>query len=791
MNSKNSEESLNKYLDFLTYNVEGLKVKLKDPSFLKFIEGFDIITLVETWLDGKQKLNLEGFWDYSQIRPKHEKAIRHSGGITVLVKDNLRPGIKMIKNEEGFIWLKMSKTFFRLQNDVFICATYIPPERTTVRINKKTDYWENFIKSLIEFSSLGNILITGDLNARTGITYEEQIINSNHLNQMFPNHQNINYTSGRNNCDSKTNKYGKKLLEICTAFNLNIANGIIAGNRLGNFTCFNSGGASVVDYFIGDNDIISSIHEMIVLPPTFNSKHTPITAKIEVEILTQKIYTNMETAPKTFRWEVETGEIFKKILFSTESLKVIERIQDNLRQQSNGNKSIDTAVNRLTDHLKTIASKSLKIIKRTVQKQNINKHKKSLQWYDKECIKLKKRLNNLAYIFSKNHKNPYIASQYNKCIKEYNKLIKQKKRRAEIAELNALKLIDNPQQFWKKIRNLRGNTNDKKTINLITPTQWYEYFSKLTNPTDPNIETEYIDKHNEVEEELKQILQNANQSDLTDIINKPFTQKEVEEGIHKLENNKASGNDSISNEMLKAGIKILSPLINNLFNSIQIYEYYPDLWGIGMISPLLKSNDPIDPDNYRGITINSCFSKLFTKLMNDRLTKYIEDNELINRNQIGFRKGHRTSDHVFVLKTLIDKYFNSGKKLYVCFIDFKKAYDTIWREGLYYKLLKMGINQKFIKLLINLYSGIKSCVNLGKGITKEFNSKVGLKQGCNLSPNLFNLYINDIIKCFDTNESKPANLLTENINCLLYADDMVIIYIRNFRRITKLNSLNE
>ena len=132
MNCKNI---LHKYLNLLTYNVEGLKTKLNDPSFLKLIEGYDIITLVETWLDGKQKLNLEGFWDYSQIRPKHGNAIRHSGGITVLVRNYLRPGIKVIRNEKGFIWLKMLKAFFKLENDVFICATYIPSENTTLYIN--------------------------------------------------------------------------------------------------------------------------------------------------------------------------------------------------------------------------------------------------------------------------------------------------------------------------------------------------------------------------------------------------------------------------------------------------------------------------------------------------------------------------------------------------------------------------------------------------------------------------------------------------------------------------------
>ena len=178
---------------------------------------------------------------------------------------------------------------------------------------------------------------------------------------------------------------------------------------------------------------------------------------------------------------------------------------------------------------------------------------------------------------------------------------------------------------------------------------------------------------------------------------------------------------------------------------------------------MYKEDDTSDPDNYRGITINSCLSKHFTQIMNDRLTTYIENNNLIKCNQIGFRKGYRTADHVFVLKTLIDNYTSTNKRLYMCFIDFKKAYDTIWRDGLFYKLLKKGISKTFIKLLINMYSRNKSCVNLGEYVTKEFNTSTGLKQGCNLSPNLFNLFIDDIRKCFNIHTCDPATLISEKI----------------------------
>ena len=453
MLNKFFEENKTKCLKFLTYNVEGLKSKLIDPSFLDMIKKYDIIVLLETWFNNeKQTINIDGFWDYSQVRPKHQNAIRHSGGISILIKKCFRPGIKLVKDEEGFIWFKLLKLFFNLENDLFICATYIPPQNTTKRINKKTDYWENLTKSLIDYNSKGNILITGDLNARTGKSNEENEIRDKYINELCPIEDKIHISAIRNNCDRKINKYGKKLLQLCEIFNLNIANGKIAGNRLGNYTCFNSEGASVVDYFIGDSIVISNMHEMTVEPPTFNSKHAPITAKIKIDTLLLEKNENVNKTPLNFKWDDISGEVFKNMITSHDSIKLVNEMKENILRNKNVKEAIDTAVNQLTEHIKSTAKKTLKL-KQHKKIKNNNKLKKTSKWYDTECNILKKRLDNLAYIFLKDPKNPYISGKYNKCRKDYNKMIKQKKRTSEITDINSLmNLTNNPSLFWKKIK---------------------------------------------------------------------------------------------------------------------------------------------------------------------------------------------------------------------------------------------------------------------------------------------------------------------------------------------------
>ena len=118
--------------------------------------------------------------------------------------------------------------------------------------------------------------------------------------------------------------------------------------------------------------------------------------------------------------------------------------------------------------------------------------------------------------------------------------------------------------------------------------------------------------------------------------------------------------------MLKEGQSVISPFLVTLFNKILETQYYPEEWSIGIITPLHKTRDLDNSDNYRWTTLNSCINKLFTRLLNNRLTEIIENKNLLKHNQIGFRKGFYIADHVLTVKTLIDKYLSQNKKLYLC-----------------------------------------------------------------------------------------------------------------------------
>ena len=151
--------------------------------------------------------------------------------------------------------------------------------------------------------------------------------------------------------------------------------------------------------------------------------------------------------------------------------------------------------------------------------------------------------------------------------------------------------------------------------------------------------------------------------------------------------------------------------------------------------------------------------------------------KIFSKSQLGFLEGCRTSDAHLILSNLIEYYCKKKNEyIYGYFVDFKKAFDSIPRAKLFQKLLDRNINGKFYDCLVNMYSNDVACIKIGDSITPSFVANQGVKQGCILSPTLFNIFLSDIQSVLETSNCQPVQI-NENVNmgCLIWADDILLM----------------
>ena len=198
--------------------------------------------------------------------------------------------------------------------------------------------------------------------------------------------------------------------------------------------------------------------------------------------------------------------------------------------------------------------------------------------------------------------------------------------------------------------------------------------------------------------------------------------------------------------------------------------------------PLHKAGNINKVENYRGITLLCVLGKLFTSVINARLTSWAEKYNVYIETQSGFRSGYSTIDNVFLLKNIVDRYINTGNKLYCCFIDFRKAFDYVTRLGLWYKLLRLGIRGNIIDIIRSMYTDVLSSVRdpHSFNISDNFECPIGVRQGECVSPFLFAMYINDLEdnlhlygKCGVTVYALKLYMLLYDDDAMLFADSIV------------------
>ena len=217
---------------------------------------------------------------------------------------------------------------------------------------------------------------------------------------------------------------------------------------------------------------------------------------------------------------------------------------------------------------------------------------------------------------------------------------------------------------------------------------------------------------------------------------------------------KASGKDEITTEMLQAldenGVKKTTALCDMIYNS----GFIPSDMNESVFIILPKKVKALNCSDYRTLSLMSHVLKVILKVLLQRNRKTIEIE--IDESQSGFITGKGTREGIFNLRTIIEQYMNTNKDLYLCFIDYEKAFDRVNHERMIQCLQQLDIDGKDLKLIRNLYWNQKAFIRTENGLSPEIQIKRGVRQGCVLSPSLFNLYTENYLNSSLLHKKSPA-----------------------------------
>ncbi|KAI5623886.1 hypothetical protein C0J50_16567 [Silurus asotus] len=272
--------------------------------------------------------------------------------------------------------------------------------------------------------------------------------------------------------------------------------------------------------------------------------------------------------------------------------------------------------------------------------------------------------------------------------------------------------------------------------------RWREYFEQLMN--EENQRERRLDDVELVKQDVDRI-----------------SKEEVRAAIKRMKSGKSVGPDDIPVEAWRCLGEMAVEFLTRLFNRILEGEKMPEEWRRSVLVPIFKHKGDVQTcSNYRGIKLISHTMKLWERVVEARLREEVT----ICEQQYGFMPRKSTTDALFALRMLMEKYREGQKELHCVFVDLEKAYDRVPREELWYCMRKSGVSEKYVRVVQDMYEGSVTAVKCAVGTTDWFRVKVGLHQGSALSPFLFAVVMDRL-----TDEVRQESPWT-----MMFADDIVI-----------------
>ncbi len=790
--------SQNLYKDFkikmCSLNLAGWtsnNAELKKEIIMK-CEG-EIICVQETHLTKGDVIDIEGYKFFSHPRKvQHKKAPHNFGGVGIFVKNCLFENFVICVVDmslEGFLLLSLTHKVTERQYLVGSC--YLPPENSPYG-RDSVSFFSHILSFIYLFEDSDGFWLLGDFNSRIG-----------NLKDFNPGTDDI---PDRVVIDSTSNQHGKSFIEFLIEANMCVLNG--RGNQSKDNFTFVKRGRSTVDYIVTKHENLAStsLFEVVNMSDFILSfdlveyigehskppDHSLLSCEIRVDdILCENVdvevsNVHIQNRKRIYKMKEKPENVFVSDIAQLAIENMINSILLMRETQVDLNMTYNNLITEIIDEM----NREIPYI--DVCSSSKKRYKVNKPFWNEELRELWKVMNLKEKDFRKQAKQKSILKQTVYLEFKAARVLFDKRLRYHERKYNRGNMIkieeactNNPRNFWDYVKNLGPQKkklipvevidNDGIVVSDTTVVleRWKSDFEKLYNCNQNCFDDDF--KREKVL--LKESWERAMLDPLyieNKILNKNFSIMEVKHMVLKAKNKKAVGLDKVPNEMFKNDpmISVLLEFFQACFDSSLI----PDLWRQSLIFPIPKDpkKDKRIPLNYRGISLLSTISKLYTAILNKRILDFAELSGVLADEQNGFRPNRNCIDHIFSLTSIIRNRKNQGQSTFCCFIDYQKAFDYVDRDLLLYKLQLYQINGKIYHAISGLYTNTSACVLLNQYITPWFHTNSGVRQGDSLSPTLFALYINDLIS--EINDLKKGIVIdTDMVTALLYADDLVIM----------------
>lgn len=720
-NKPNKCNANNKY-KIATWNVRGLNEIGKIENVMNEMKNMNIDIL------GVSETFLQGTGDFTTNLPTGERfRTMYSGG------DISRKGTAFICNERTATHvtniLPISERIIAINvqaspANIFIIQCYAPNLATDDE--EKEAFYDDLRETIKKKKYQEVLILTGDFNAKVGNQKVDDVIGPYGLGIR--------------------NSAGELFINFCHENNLFVCNTWFQQKEASRHTWISPDGGTKnqIDFVCVNKRYRNAITNAKSRPGAdCGSDHNPVVINMNIKL---KKITKKKIVKK---WDLEklNNEESRNTFVETFNKETLE-VYSNTYTKEN----IEENWKIFKHILESTAKEVIGFSKRGEKKK---------KWITQEIINLMEE--------RKKHKRPQSEEdqiKYKELKRKIQKLCRKEKENfinLECQEAENLERIDSA-RFHKKVNELTWGTKSKRiecTLNdengneIFEPElilkRWAQYCEKLYKDERPDRRTTSPE-----EDEIPE-----------------FNTHQIKLVLKRLNKKKAPGSDNIPAELLKlmegAGLVFFTDLINMIYKKGIIPTDFME----SVFIPIPKVCKAKNCADFRTISLISHASKILLYLIKDRIYNLIEEN--LSETQMGFRGGKGCRDAISAMRVLLEKKVEKGQDIFLTFIDYEKAFDNVSHEKLVSILRNINLPQADIRLIEELYWGQKGKVRTSLGLSEDFTISKGTRQGCIISPLLFNIYVEQIIKESIADNEHGITINNRVINNLRYADDLVLL----------------